>query len=46
MIREIDTQLITDNVQEMKNKNYEVWKKVYEEAYGIPLTYTCDEKTE
>jgi lipopolysaccharide biosynthesis glycosyltransferase len=35
-----------DNVQEMKNKNYEVWKKVYEEAYGIPLTYTCDEKTE
>jgi lipopolysaccharide biosynthesis glycosyltransferase len=35
-----------DNVQEMKNKNYEVWKKVYEETYGIPLTYTCDEKTE
>jgi lipopolysaccharide biosynthesis glycosyltransferase len=35
-----------ENVLEMKDKNYEVWKKVYEETYGIPLTYTCDEKAE
>jgi lipopolysaccharide biosynthesis glycosyltransferase len=32
-----------DNVNEMKEKNYEVWKNVYEETYGIPLSYTCDE---
>jgi 1-acyl-sn-glycerol-3-phosphate acyltransferase len=33
-----------ENVNEMKEKNYEVWKNVYEETYGIPLTYTCDEQ--
>ena len=26
----------------MKNKNYEAWKKVYEEFYGIPLTYSTE----
>ena len=29
-----------DNVEYMKNANYEAWKKVYEDFYKIPLTYT------
>ena len=29
-----------ENVKLLKNKNYEVWKNVYEEFYGEPLTYT------
>ncbi len=33
---------LADNVQMMRKKNYEVWKKIYEETYGVPLTYTCD----
>ena len=24
----------------MKEKNFEVWKNIYEEFYGIPLEYT------
>ncbi|MCR5219323.1 lysophospholipid acyltransferase family protein [Treponema sp.] len=28
-----------ENVEFMKDKNYQVWKKVYEDFYGIPLTY-------
>ena len=27
------------NAEEMKNKNYEAWKKCYEDFYGIPLVY-------
>ena len=26
----------------LKDKNYEMWKEVYEKVYGIPLTYSCD----
>ena len=29
-----------ENTEEMLNKNFEVWKKIYEEFYGIPLEYT------
>lgn len=29
-----------ENVKEMKNKNFKVWKNIYEEFYGIPLEYT------
>ena len=29
------------NTKLMKNKNYEVWKKVYEDFYKIPLKYSC-----
>ena len=29
-----------ENIEEMKNKNYEAWKKVYEDFYGIPLEYS------
>lgn len=32
------------NVSEMMAKNAEVWKKIYEETYGIPLTYTTEVK--
>lgn len=31
------------NVEIMMQKNYEVWKEIYEKTYNIPLTYTCDE---
>ena len=26
--------------EKMKNENFEVWKNIYEEFYGIPLEYT------
>ena len=29
-----------ENIEYMKNANYEAWKKVYEDFYKIPLTYT------
>jgi len=32
-----------ENVEKMMQKNYEVWKDIYEKTYNIPLTYTCDE---
>ena len=28
-----------ENIEDMKNKNYEAWKKCYEDFYKIPLTY-------
>lgn len=31
-----------ENVEMMMRKNAEVWKKIYEETYKIPLSYTCD----
>lgn len=33
-----------ENVQIMKDKNFEVWKNVYEEFYGIPLEYTTQKE--
>lgn len=33
-----------ENTERMKEKNAEVWKKVYEDFYKIPLEYTCDKK--
>jgi 1-acyl-sn-glycerol-3-phosphate acyltransferase len=29
-----------ENIEYMKNKNFEIWKNIYEEFYGIPLEYT------
>ena len=29
-----------ENIEKMKEKNYQVWKKIYEEFYKIPLEYT------
>ena len=26
----------------MRNKNYEVWKQIYEETYGEKLVYLCE----
>lgn len=31
-----------ENMEVMRDTNYEVWKKVYEDFYGIPLTYTTE----
>lgn len=30
---------VKDNMEYLKNKNYEMWKKTYEDFYKIPLTY-------
>ncbi len=32
----------SENIEYMKNKNYELWKKIYEDTYKEPLTYSCD----
>ena len=32
------------NSCEMRDKNYEAWKVVYEQNYGEKLTYSCDEE--
>lgn len=32
------------NACEMRDKNYEAWKAVYEQTYGEKLTYSCDEE--
>lgn len=34
-----------ENIEEMRNKNYEMWKKVYEDFYNIPLTYLTEDNT-
>ena len=34
------------NIEEMKQKNYEMWKQVYEDFYGIPLTYASHQETD
>ncbi|MCQ2591529.1 MAG: 1-acyl-sn-glycerol-3-phosphate acyltransferase [Treponema sp.] len=31
-----------ENIEFMRDKNYEMWKKVYEDFYGIPLTYLTE----
>lgn len=33
-----------ENIEYMKEENAKTWKEIYEKAYGIPLTFTCDEK--
>jgi 1-acyl-sn-glycerol-3-phosphate acyltransferase len=30
------------NVQMMMDKNFEIWKEIYEETYGEKLTYSCN----
>ena len=32
-----------ENTEIMKKQNFEIWKKIYEDFYKIPLKYTCDE---
>ena len=43
-IKPDESKSVKANCEEMKEKNYEMWKKVYEDFYGIPLTYLTDEK--
>ena len=31
-----------ENVEYMMEEHTKAWKEIYEKAYGIPLTYTCD----
>ncbi len=31
------------NIREMRQNNYDQWVKTYEQTYGIPLRYLCDE---
>ena len=31
-----------EHAEIMKQKNFEIWKNVYEKFYGIPLEYTCE----
>lgn len=31
-----------ENIEYMRQKNYNIWKQVYEETYKEPLTYSCD----
>lgn len=35
---------LQENIENMKNENFTVWKNIYEETYKIPLTYLCDKK--
>ena len=31
-----------ENTEIMKERNYQIWKKIYEDFYKVPLEYTCD----
>ena len=31
---------IRENTEILQNKNFELWKEVYESTYGIPLSYS------
>ena len=31
-----------ENTELMKQKNYEIWKRIYENFYGIPLEYSTN----
>ncbi len=30
-----------ENTESMKEKNYQIWKEIYEDFYKVPLEYTC-----
>lgn len=34
-----------ENTEIMKEENYQVWKRIYEDFYKIPLEYNCDKDT-
>lgn len=34
---------VKQNTEEMKEKNYQAWKKCYEDFYNIPLTYSTSQ---
>jgi lipopolysaccharide biosynthesis glycosyltransferase len=33
-----------ENVVAMRDKNYEIWKEIYETTYGEPLVYECENR--
>ena len=33
---------VKKNAEQMKDKNYEMWKTLYEKVYGIPLVYKSE----
>ena len=35
-----------ENIEEMKDKNYQAWKKVYEDFYKTPLVYATENEAE
>ena len=35
---------LPENVEYLIKEHNKAWKEIYEKTYGIPLTYTCDEK--
>lgn len=35
-----------ENMEYLKNKNFEIWKDIYEKFYNIPLEYTTENKVE
>lgn len=37
---------VNENCELLKNKNYEVWKKLYEATYGLELSYGEEELTD
>ena len=43
-INNLDCANCAREIEEMLNKNYEVWKQIYEDFYKIPLEYTCNKK--
>lgn len=32
----------SQNIEDMRNQNYQVWKRIYEDTYHMKLEYTCD----
>lgn len=38
-----ETKTVKENMEIMKDKNYAMWKEVYEKVYKLPLTYSCDQ---
>lgn len=34
-----------ENIEAMREKNYEVWKQIYEETYGEKLVYSCERES-
>ena len=35
-----NSKTLKENIESMKKENFEIWKEIYEEFYGIPLEYT------
>ena len=33
---------LKENTEKMMSNNFEMWKKIYENFYGIPLEYTTE----